>query len=198
MLLATWIHIRLDNIDRSWRWSRTRPPQAAGSSVLKQRWGVPGGGVQAMPGPPMRPDFFGSMLRTAMKQGMVPESVVTEKATRVVYSLAAVGALDAPPPTGTVQTNVSEAFPSYSRSILTEIYLCHPCSCHEILRREMPRAGHVGGALPAGSQARVGDGHPPAESGGRAASRPGAPAPPSDVVVPAAISWWCNARLCLF
>jgi beta-glucosidase-like glycosyl hydrolase len=86
----------------------------------------------------MRPDFFGSMLRTAMKQGMVPESVVTEKATRVVYSLAAVGALDAPPPTGTVQTNVSEAFPSYSRSILTEIYLCHPCSCHEILRMETP------------------------------------------------------------
>jgi hypothetical protein len=27
---------------------------------------------------------------------------------------------------------VSRAFPSYARSILTEIYLCHPCSCHEI------------------------------------------------------------------
>lgn len=60
-----------------------------------------------MPGPPMRPDFFGSMLRTAMKAGSVPESVVTEKATRVVYSLAAVGALDAPPPTGTVKSNVT-------------------------------------------------------------------------------------------
>jgi iduronate 2-sulfatase len=28
--------------------------------------------------------------------------------------------------------SVSRAFPSYTRSILTEIYLCHPCSCHEI------------------------------------------------------------------
>jgi hypothetical protein len=27
---------------------------------------------------------------------------------------------------------VSRAFPSYTRSILTEIYLCHSCSCHEI------------------------------------------------------------------
>eukprot|EP01047_Picozoa_sp_COSAG01_P064409 COSAG01_NODE_8519_length_2755_cov_8.227410_5_plen_73_part_00 len=24
---------------------------------------------------------------------------------------------------------VSRAFPSWNRSILTEIYLCHPCSC---------------------------------------------------------------------
>ena len=27
---------------------------------------------------------------------------------------------------------VSRAFPSCTRSILTEIYLCHACSCHEI------------------------------------------------------------------
>jgi hypothetical protein len=27
---------------------------------------------------------------------------------------------------------VSRAFPSYTRSILAEIYLCHPCSCHKI------------------------------------------------------------------
>jgi hypothetical protein len=27
---------------------------------------------------------------------------------------------------------VSRAFPSWNRSILTEIYLCHPCSCSDI------------------------------------------------------------------
>jgi hypothetical protein len=27
---------------------------------------------------------------------------------------------------------VIRAFPSYTRSILTKIYLCHACSCHEI------------------------------------------------------------------
>jgi hypothetical protein len=32
-------------------------------------------------------------------------------------------------------------FPSWNRSILTEIYLCHACSCPEILRTEM--AGQV-------------------------------------------------------
>jgi hypothetical protein len=30
---------------------------------------------------------------------------------------------------------VSRAVPSSARSVVTEIYLCHPCSCHEILRR---------------------------------------------------------------
>jgi hypothetical protein len=30
------------------------------------------------------------------------------------------------------------AFPSCTRSILTEIYLCHACPCHEILRMETP------------------------------------------------------------
>jgi|EP01049_Picozoa_sp_SAG25_P010778 hypothetical protein len=33
-------------------------------------------------------------------------------------------------------TGVSRPFPSQSRSILTEIYLCHACSCQEILRTE--------------------------------------------------------------
>eukprot|EP01047_Picozoa_sp_COSAG01_P078038 COSAG01_NODE_14273_length_1474_cov_1.242182_1_plen_243_part_10 len=33
---------------------------------------------------------------------------------------------------------VSRAFPSWKRSTLTEIYLCHACSCHEILRAETP------------------------------------------------------------
>ena len=57
----------------------------------------------------MRPDFFGGMLKRAMAQGLVPEAAVKEKATRVVYSLAAVGALDGPAPTGTVKTNVTSA-----------------------------------------------------------------------------------------
>lgn len=54
----------------------------------------------AMPGPPNRPDFFGTMLIKEVAAGTVKEAVVTEKATRVVYSLAKVGALDTPrPPT---------------------------------------------------------------------------------------------------
>jgi hypothetical protein len=31
---------------------------------------------------------------------------------------------------------VSRPFPSWNRSILTEIYLCHACYCQEILRTE--------------------------------------------------------------
>eukprot|EP01047_Picozoa_sp_COSAG01_P006727 COSAG01_NODE_247_length_20443_cov_52.339543_7_plen_200_part_00 len=34
------------------------------------------------------------------------------------------------------QTSVSRPFPSWSRSILAEIYLCHACSCQETLRTE--------------------------------------------------------------
>eukprot|EP01047_Picozoa_sp_COSAG01_P006649 COSAG01_NODE_243_length_20572_cov_24.956137_21_plen_209_part_00 len=34
--------------------------------------------------------------------------------------------------------SVRQAFPSWMRSILTEIYLCRTCSCHEILRMETP------------------------------------------------------------
>jgi tRNA 2-thiocytidine biosynthesis protein TtcA len=34
---------------------------------------------------------------------------------------------------------VSRAFPSWNRSILAEIDLCHACSCHEISRTETPR-----------------------------------------------------------
>jgi hypothetical protein len=32
--------------------------------------------------------------------------------------------------------DVSRPFPSWNRSILTEIYRCHACSCHEILRTD--------------------------------------------------------------
>jgi hypothetical protein len=38
---------------------------------------------------------------------------------------------------------VSRPFPSWNRSILTEIYLCHACSCQEMLRTET--AGRRGG-----------------------------------------------------
>eukprot|EP01047_Picozoa_sp_COSAG01_P005143 COSAG01_NODE_173_length_23099_cov_37.564783_15_plen_108_part_00 len=37
--------------------------------------------------------------------------------------------------------HVSRPFPSWNRSILTEIYLCHACSCQEMLRTET--AGQV-------------------------------------------------------
>ena len=36
---------------------------------------------------------------------------------------------------------VSRPFPSWNRSILTEIYLCHACFCQEILRAETAGAG---------------------------------------------------------
>ena len=49
----------------------------------------------AMPGPPTRPDYFGAPLAAAVASGKVSEAVITEKAVRIVYSLAKVGALDA-------------------------------------------------------------------------------------------------------
>jgi hypothetical protein len=42
------------------------------------------------------------------------------------------------------QTSVRRPFPSWNRSILAEIYLCHACSCQEIWRTET--AGQVGRA----------------------------------------------------
>jgi hypothetical protein len=36
---------------------------------------------------------------------------------------------------------VSRPFPSWNRFILTEIYLCHACSCQEILRTETAGQG---------------------------------------------------------
>jgi hypothetical protein len=44
---------------------------------------------------------------------------------------------------------VSQAFPSWTRSILTEIYLCHACSYH-VLRTETPGQGRPGAAAAAG------------------------------------------------
>jgi beta-glucosidase len=56
----------------------------------------------AMPGPPSRPDYFGAPLKAAVTRGDVSEATITEKAVRVVYSLAKVGALD------TVNSNTSD------------------------------------------------------------------------------------------
>jgi hypothetical protein len=58
------------------------------------------------------------------------------------------------------------AFPSYTRSILTAIYLCHPCSYFEILRTETP-----GQVLDAGRY-REGDHRPHAEGAPRPADAP--------------------------
>eukprot|EP01047_Picozoa_sp_COSAG01_P046522 COSAG01_NODE_4377_length_5085_cov_6.039110_3_plen_142_part_00 len=49
--------------------------------------------------------------------------------------------------------NVSRAFPSCTRSILAEIYLCHACSCQEI-EVGNARAGADVGALHPGQQRR--------------------------------------------
>jgi hypothetical protein len=43
-----------------------------------------------------------------------------------------------------LEAGVSRPFPSWNRSILTEIYLCHACSCQEVLRTET--AGQCGAA----------------------------------------------------
>ena len=48
----------------------------------------------AMPGPPVRPDYFGSMLAEAVKDQQVSEEEVTEKAIRIVYAMASTGVLD--------------------------------------------------------------------------------------------------------
>jgi hypothetical protein len=57
-----------------------------------------------------------------------------------------------PPPLPRVSVDdpgpVSRAFPSWKRSILAEIYLCHACSYHEIEDMETP--GQVSAALPPG------------------------------------------------
>lgn len=60
----------------------------------------------AMPGPPSRPDYFGSLLREQIAAGNVTEATITDKAVRAVYSLAAVGALDKPN-NNTPDTNVT-------------------------------------------------------------------------------------------
>jgi beta-glucosidase len=50
----------------------------------------------AMPGAPNRPDYFGADLLAAVAAGTVSQATIDEKATRVVYSMAALGILDTP------------------------------------------------------------------------------------------------------
>lgn len=51
----------------------------------------------AMPGPPTRPDYFGSFLRDALNNRTIDQAVVDKKVTRVVYAMIVTGALDDPP-----------------------------------------------------------------------------------------------------
>eukprot|EP00911_Craspedida_sp_UC1_P002688 UC1_evm1s1974 len=65
----------------------------------------------AMPGPPMRPDYFNSLLRPEIANGAVSMATIDDKVTRVVYSLAAIGALDrgAPPAWKNATSNVTSS-----------------------------------------------------------------------------------------
>ena len=76
----------------------------------------------AMPGPPARPDYFGGMLAAAVTSGAVTEAVVSDKATRVVYSLAAVGLLDKPNPNSGHSSNdvTSAAHVALARRLAAE------------------------------------------------------------------------------
>ena len=54
---------------------------------------MPGPGAKAGTG---RPDYFGADLLAAVAAGTVSQATIDEKATRVVYSMAALGILDTP------------------------------------------------------------------------------------------------------
>lgn len=74
----------------------------------------------AMPGPPHRPDYFGAPLQAAMKSGHVAEHVLDEKVTRIVYSLAAVGALDSPNANKSDADVTSDAHRALARKLAAE------------------------------------------------------------------------------
>jgi hypothetical protein len=57
--------------------------------------------------------------------------------------------------------HVSRAFPSWTRSMLTEIYLCHACSCHKI-EDGNGRAGGASESRPDAAGAEA----PPPQGGG--------------------------------
>lgn len=73
----------------------------------------------AMPGPPMRPPFFGPWLKAAVLNGTVPEVVVTDKAVRIVSALATVGALDHPNNTSAASDVTSRAHVAFARELAT-------------------------------------------------------------------------------
>lgn len=74
----------------------------------------------AMPGPPTRPDFFGTYLTEAVANGTVAESVITQKAVRIVFSLAAIGALDVPNPNTPANDVTSTENVALSRKLAAE------------------------------------------------------------------------------
>ena len=74
----------------------------------------------AMPGPPSRPDYFGAPLLAAIKAGLVSEATITEKAVRIVYSLAAVGALDSVNQHNSSNDVTSDAHRALARSIAAQ------------------------------------------------------------------------------
>jgi hypothetical protein len=57
-----------------------------------------------------------------------------------------------------MQCAVSWPFPSWNRSTLTEIYLCHACSCQEVLRTETAGQAHnlSAAGVDAGNHCRCG------------------------------------------
>lgn len=77
----------------------------------------------AMPGPPTRPDYFGSLLRGQIKAGTVTEATITDKAVRAVYSLAVVGALDTPNPNNSSNDVTSPAHYALARKLAVDSYV---------------------------------------------------------------------------
>jgi hypothetical protein len=96
---------------------------------------------------------------------------------------------------------VSRAFPSWNRSILTEIYLCHACSYHET---EDGNA-RTGGAPPAAGAALRLPGQPPAPPGdarhadaGVAEGQPGTGAPSPAGCAPWPTTFHLSANVAVF
>jgi hypothetical protein len=92
---------------------------------------------------------------------------------------------------------VSEAFPSCVRSSVTEIYRCHDCSCHEILRMGAP--GQVS-ALAAGPMPpppeEISARHAAAQLWPRLTAVAGEPSRPAAVCGPASTALRARAAVC--
>jgi hypothetical protein len=104
---------------------------------------------------------------------------------------------------------VRRAFPSWMRSIVTEIYLCRACSCHEILRVETPRtaaaaaaaalAARVDGTIARAAQALEAvfglcEELAPPTPAAAASSSPPSPSPSPSAAAAAAGSWGGGAE----
>eukprot|EP01047_Picozoa_sp_COSAG01_P057470 COSAG01_NODE_6645_length_3566_cov_2.581194_3_plen_143_part_00 len=80
-----------------------------------------------------------------MGEGAFEHMVVTDAVSSVLSVAQALRALLGCPAAAEKPEAVRRAFPSMMRSILTEIYPCHACSCHEILRVETAQEPGSGG-----------------------------------------------------